>query len=321
MNTSPEAHIPVLAQEIADCLALKVGGCYVDCTAGLGGHAEMMARRIGPSGVVVLNDVDPANLRAAEGRVREAVPGMTVHSIQGNFVSVPRRVAELGLQADAVLADLGFASNQMDDGLRGFSFRQDGPLDMRLDPALPRTAADLINELPEAELAEIIFRFGEERVSRRIAAKVAAVRKERPIETTAELADLVTECVGSPRPGKSSPGNSKPIHPATRTFQALRIAVNDELGALDGLLEAVGRVANAPQGSTTRQQGWLAEGARVGIISFHSLEDRPVKRAFGGWAKRGRAKSLTAKPIVAQETEVGSNPRSRSAKFRAIALV
>ncbi len=185
----------------------------------------------------------------------------------------------------------------MDEAARGLSFMQDAPLDMRLDRRQPTTAADLVNTLPTRELADLIYRYGEERLSRKIAAKIEAARRDSPIQTTRRLAEVVRSAYGRAAGGQR-------IHPATRTFMALRIAVNGELAALDTLLEALPRL--------------LGVGGRAAIISFHSLEDRPVKRAFAALAATGRFEVLTRKPITAGETELAANPRSRSAKLRGI---
>ncbi|VAX42629.1 16S rRNA (cytosine(1402)-N(4))-methyltransferase, partial [hydrothermal vent metagenome] len=296
-------HIPVLLEEILDRLDPKPGETFVDCTAGLGGHAAAVGARLAPGGRIVLNDADAGNLERAAGRVAAEAPGVEVRPIHGNFASLPRRLVAEGVQADAVLADLGFASNQMDDPERGFAFSRDGPLDMRLDPAGATTAADLVATLPEAELVRILREYGEEKAARPIARKIIAARQEGPIATTAQLAAMVRRVV---RTGGG-------IDPATRTFQALRIAVNDELGSLEGLLAAVQRGA--------RMHGWLAAGARVAIVSFHSLEDRMVKRAFGALVRDGLAEPIGRQPTVADEAEISSNPRSRSAKLRAIRLI
>jgi 16S rRNA (cytosine1402-N4)-methyltransferase len=213
--------------------------------------------------------------------------------------------------ANAVLADLGFASTQVDDPSRGLAFSHDGPLDMRLDPTRGETAAQLVARLDERELADIIFHYGEDPFARRIAKNIAQTRARVPISTTGQLASLVRESYGA-RAAASR------LHPATRTFMALRIAVNDELGALEGLVAAVRDAAlAAASGSPT----WLAAGARVAIMSFHSLEDRIVKRAFAQVIEAGWAESLTRKPVEASPAEVGANPRARSAKLRAIKLV
>ncbi|MBL0927346.1 MAG: 16S rRNA (cytosine(1402)-N(4))-methyltransferase RsmH [Phycisphaerales bacterium] len=304
-------------REVLATLSPRPGETVLDCTAGLGGHAARLGEAVGASGTVVVNDMDPAQAAAARARCEQIPNGPRVVMLAGNFVDAPRRLAEAGLSAGVVLADLGFASNQMSDPSRGLSFQGDAPLDMRLDPTLPASAADLVQSLPEAELAEIIRDFGEERRWRQVARKLVQERGASPIRTTARLAALVRAAVGPEAPGGSR------IDPATRTFQALRIAVNDELGSLRSLLESVGRSASARRsggGVTGGGGSWLAPGARVGIISFHSLEDRLVKHAFGELVDRGLAEHVTRKPLVATEGEVSENPRARSAKLRAIRL-
>ncbi|RMH28809.1 MAG: 16S rRNA (cytosine(1402)-N(4))-methyltransferase RsmH [Planctomycetota bacterium] len=304
---SAPRHDPVLLDEALALLAPGAGETAVDATVGLGGHAERIAARIGPTGRIVINDLDPSNLRAAEARLRALPAPPTIETIHGNLADLPRRLTDRGLAADLVLADLGFASSQVDDPARGFSFSRDGPLDMRLDPSAPETAADLVARLPEAELADLIRRFGEERRAGRIAAKLVAARADAPILTTGRLAELVRQAVGPRRPGER-------IDPATRTFQALRIAVNDEIGSVERFVGAVGRAARSPGRS------WLAPGARVAVIAFHSLEDRPVKRAFADLARAGLADALTRKPIRPGAGELDRNPRARSARLRAIRL-
>jgi 16S rRNA (cytosine1402-N4)-methyltransferase len=304
--TPARRHTPVLLESVVELLAPRQGQTFLDCTAGLGGHAAAIAARLGPSGTVILNDVDPANLTKASETV--GALGVRTVSLRGNFADAPRVLAERGLAADMVLADLGFASSQMDDPARGLAFSSDGPLDMRLDPSLATTAADLVASLPESELTRIIGEFGEDRDARRIARKLVEARRERPISTTRQLAELVRQASGRRSAGA--------IDPATRTFQALRIAVNDELGSLEALLSAVERGAGAAGG----KPGWLNPGARVAIISFHSLEDRPVKRSFAGLVERGLATGLTRRPVEADERELAANPRARSAKLRAIRL-
>ncbi len=316
----PLDHQSVLPTESLDLLSLQPGQTYADATAGLGGHAAMAAERVGPSGTIILSDLDASMLERATARVKEAQPGIRVEAIQGSFAGLPAAMVDRGLVADAVLADLGFASPQVDDPGRGFSFKHDGPLDMRLDPTSGTSAAELLATASEAEIAEILWTFGEERGSRRIARKVVASREAQPITTTRALADLVRSC--------TSGGG---IDPATRTFQALRIAVNDELGALSALLGAISAqaesktIGNAPArdgGGWSEATGsrWLAQGARVAIISFHSLEDRMVKRAFNALADAGAARRLTRKPIVPGEAEMATNRRARSARLRAIEL-
>jgi 16S rRNA (cytosine1402-N4)-methyltransferase len=304
-------HIPVLPSEVLDLLDPQPGQVFVDCTAGLGGHACLVASRIGPQGTIVLNDMDQANLDRAKISVVSALGDCEsepakVHAIQGNFAELPGKLRERGIVADMVLADLGFASTQVDDPQRGLSFRFSGPLDMRLDPSMPITAEELVNTLPERELAEIIFRFGEEKASRHIASKLVAAREVEPITTTDRLAEIVRSANPGPR------GN---INPATKTFQALRIAVNDELGSLDALLRLIGI---ALKKAYSGQPSWIDANARVGIIAFHSLEDRPVKRATGEWVQAGWAQSITRKPIEASSAEIATNPRARSAKLRGV---
>ncbi|MEL6330400.1 MAG: 16S rRNA (cytosine(1402)-N(4))-methyltransferase RsmH [Planctomycetota bacterium] len=313
-------HIPIMPEETLELLAPAAGETYADLTAGLGGHASAVASRLGGGGRVVLCDLDPGNLRRAEAAVRRALrpeepEAADVVAYHGSFVGLPDRMIGQGVRADCVLADLGFASNQVDDPARGLSFRSDGPLDMRLDPTSGATAAELVASLPEDRLAKIIFEYGEERASRRVARRIVEARAREPITTTKQLADIARAAVGPPRAPRR-PG-VKVIDSATRTFQALRIAVNDELGALEALLgsirESVERIARGQE-----QRSWLHAGARVGIMSFHSLEDRLVKRAFAGLAEDGLGERVTRKPAVAGEVERERNPRSRSAKLRVV---
>ena len=355
--TERSGHIPVLLDEVLALLEPGGRDVVLDCTAGLGGHAGALAARLGPGGVVVVNDADAANAASAASRVRaEAPAGVEVHEVVGNFVAAPRVLGGMGLRASVVLADLGFASNQMADPERGLSFQADGPLDMRYGRSEKREArsgkpdrevgeagrddrarggmagaAELVNGLPEAELAGLLRELGEERRAGAIARKIVAARESEPIETTGRLAALVVEAIG-PR------GGGPRVHPATRTFQALRIAVNDELGSLGLLLESVergaalagtggagtgaGSVGGSGGGSGGGiRGGWLAAGARVGVISFHSLEDRLVKRGFGELVRRGLAAHRTRRPAEASASEASANPRSRSAKLRVVRLV
>jgi 16S rRNA (cytosine1402-N4)-methyltransferase len=230
-------------------------------------------------------------LRLARPRF-ESLP---VTLFQAGFDRIGEVLAEVGIEAvDGVLADLGICSDQLDAPERGFSFQQPGPLDMRLDPSEGEPASALLKRLGERDLADLIWKHGEERFSRRIARRIVETRRTAPLETTEQLADLVRRCVPRPK------GQRHPIDPATRTFQALRIAVNDEMGALDRFLQALPK--------------YVKPGGRVAIISFHSLEDRPVKQAF---AERATWEVLTRKPVQAGESEVEQNPRARSAKLRA----
>lgn len=298
-------HVPVLRESVIRTLSPSPGEAAFDLTAGRGGHAEDLARHVAPGGRLLVCDLDRGNLDHAAARAA-AVPGVTVHAFHGNFAVADREAARLGLAADCVLADLGFASTQMDDPARGFSFQADGPLDMRLDRSRGESAAELLARLPERDLADAIFRLGEDPFARRIARAVAERRTRMPIATTAELAAAVVAAYGS-RARESR------MHPATRTFMALRILVNDELGALAGLLaslEAGGRRA------AQAEPGWIRPGCRAGVISFHSLEDRMVKQAMAAWEAAGLGERVTRKPVEPTEAEVAANRRARSAKLR-----
>lgn len=308
----------MLLDETLGLLDPREGEVYADATAGLGGHARAFATRLGASGTVVLNDLDPANLERAEAGVREACASAgagcpRIVAVRGNFADLPRALVELEIAADMLLADLGFSSSQMDDPERGMSFRADGPLDMRLDPGASISAAEVVNTWPERELADLIYRLGEEPSSRKIASAIVRAREAAPITTTGRLAEVVRDAAGGGRPRRRG---GKTIDPATKTFQAIRIAVNDEIGNLESLLGAIGRGASGMRAGVGR--GWLSPGARVGVISFHSLEDRPVKRAFGELVSRGLVEELARGVVRPSDGEVGRNPRSRSAKLRAV---
>jgi 16S rRNA (cytosine1402-N4)-methyltransferase len=293
----PPGHYPVLAEQVLGLLDPQPGECFMDLTIGRAGHARLVAERIGGQGRIIGLDLDPDNLDFAGQRL--AGFDLRLDLFHRSFDEARRVLDELGLGGvDLVLGDLGFATPQMADASRGLSFQHDGPLDMRLDPTANRRAGDLIAELPERELADLIYRFGEERLSRQIARKIVETRRQRPIRSTRQLADLCVSVYAGRVKGRWR------IHPATRTFQALRIAVNDELGRLDRLLEQLG--------------GLIKPGGRAAIISFHSLEDRPVKQAFVQLARDGRAERLTRKPLTATDDEQQANPASRSAKLRAI---
>ena len=302
--TDPSGHLPVRLDTVLDLLSPRPGETAVDLTAGRGGHAEALARRVAPGGRILLCDLDAGNLAFASERVR-AVPGTELASMHGSFARADREATRLGWRADVVLADLGFASTQMDDPARGFSFQADGPLDMRLDPTRGESAADLLARIREPELADAIFELGEDPFSRRIARTIVERRSRAPLRTTQELASAVVAAYGAR-------ARDSRMHPATRTFMALRILVNDELGALRTLLAALeqgGREAAA--GS-----GWLRPGCRAGIISFHSLEDRLVKHAMADWERAGLGERVTRKPAEASDVELATNRRARSAKFR-----
>jgi len=309
--TEPGDHIPVLMDAVLRTLAPQPGDTVLDCTAGLGGHAAAMAERIGPTGTLVLLDVDAGNLRRAEARVLALPAPPKVLALHSPFSAAARLAQEHGLVVDVLLADLGFSSNQISDAARGFSFQRDGPLDMRLDPTAPVTAAELVNTLPERELAQIIFDYGEDPAARRIAGAIIRARAAAPFSTTAQLAAAVHSVAGRP-------GGRSPIDPATKTFQALRIAVNDELGHLDALLSSIRRAAEIA--GTTWLRNEPGRGARIGIIAFHSLEDRPVKNVFGTLVSTGRAEAVERGAVQADEAELTRNSRARSAKLRVIRL-
>ena len=298
-------HVPVLLEASVEALQPAVGDTMVDCTAGRGGHASALAHAVQPGGCVVLFDLDEGNLAHASTRVREE-QGLETISISRSFASVGRELTRRGLQADGLLADLGFASNQMDDSSRGLSLKGDGPLDMRLDRRIPVSAADLVARLDERELRDLIRRFGEDPAAGRIARKIVEERVKEPINQTAHLARLVREAYGS-RARESR------VHPATRTFQALRIAVNDELGALEALLA---EIEVAVRLTHTGSPGWLAPGARLALISFHSLEDRMIKQRFAKMDQDGLLESRSRKPVRPSDLEVRVNARARSAKLR-----
>ena len=294
-------HVPVLLQEVLDLLVLperKRAMSIVDCTVGLGGHAEALLRADRGEGSLTGMDADADNLRLAKRRLEPF--GSRVRLFEANFADLRDVLDEAAIdRADALLADLGVASTQFDDPDRGFSFSADGPLDMRMDRSGGRSAADLVNEIDEEQVADLIFEYGQERYSRRIARAIVRARITEPILGTVALATIVRRAIGrDARPGRRG------LDPATRTFQALRIAVNDELGSLDKLLELLPNVLNI--------------GGRACIIAFHSLEDRRVKQAFKRWSATGQARIITAKPVTASLGEQSVNNRSRSAKRRCI---
>ncbi|MFV1968074.1 MAG: 16S rRNA (cytosine(1402)-N(4))-methyltransferase RsmH [Pirellulaceae bacterium] len=288
MAPSNPIHVPVLAEEVLEWLKPEPGQTLVDGTLGGGGHTGLLAERVAPNGMVISLDRD---LRAVES-ARDRLAELPVRVVQADFREIPSVLAELGLfQVHGVLLDLGLSSDQLADDERGFSFDAGGTLDLRFDISQGEPAWRLLNRLNAERLADILFHWGEERFSRRIARNIVETRRSAPIRTAAQLADLVRRCVPRSR--------NHPIDPATRTFQALRIAVNDELGALEQALEQI--------------PDCLQVGGRLAVISFHSLEDRRVKRAFRG---DSRYMILTKKPIRPIQSEVLRNPRSRSAKLR-----
>ena len=289
-------HLPVLCDVVLKLLDYPDDAIIVDATVGQGGHAVPMAQRLGPDGLLVGLDVDENSLASARGNL--SAVACQVKLLRGNFGVLGDVLSAAGIgPVDVILADLGVSSAQLGDGRRGLSFQLDGPLDMRLDDRLDRTAADLVNRLKAEELADLIYQYGQERHSRRIARQIVARRKEKRIETTGELVAVINEALRIRGPGRRSR-----INPATQTFQALRIAVNDELGNLTRLLA---------EGAAL-----LKPGGQIAIISFQSLEDRLVKNNFRENKQAGRYEVLTRKPIVADQAERDSNPRSRSAKLR-----
>ena len=287
------AHEPVMVSEVVALLAPGRGGLFVDCTVGLGGHSRALLEA-GADRVLGL-DRDPLALAAA----RAALAGFQdrVELVHADYRDLDRVLEDRGIRGVAgALADLGVSSMQLDAEGRGFSFRRDEPLDMRMDQSRGPSAADLLRETPEGEIADVIFRFGEERYSRRVARAIVAARREAPLETTGQLAAIVRRAI--PHRGYQR------IDPATRTFQALRIWVNRELDGLEGFLE--------------RAAARLLATARLAVITFHSLEDRIVKHTFRALEKGDGLRILTKRPLVPAVDETARNPRARSAKLRAI---
>ena len=290
-------HVAVLLKPAIEFLAVQRGGTYIDATLGLGGHSWEIAKRLGAPGRLIGFDKDPAALERARERLKSPPADLAgdwpqIELVHASFAAVAERVAPA--TAAGLLADLGVSSLQLEDAARGFSFQAEGPLDMRMDPRSGLTAEQVVNRFDERELADAIYEFGEERRSRRIA---RAIVRARPIQTTAQLAEVISAAA---RPMNQA---ERRIHPATRTFQALRILVNRELDDLRALLSVAPQV--------------LKPGGRLVVISFHSLEDRIVKDAVRDGARDGLYRVLTKKPVTADEEEIDRNPRSRSAKLRA----
>jgi 16S rRNA (cytosine1402-N4)-methyltransferase len=305
------SHVPVLLKEAIDFLAIRRGGTYIDATVGLGGHSCEIAKRLGAPGHLIGFDKDPAALEIAREKLvigrsscvvrNEAVERRTTEDERpdwpaielrhGSFADLANDVASRTV--DGVLADLGVSSLQFDTPARGFSFQAEGFLDMRMNPHAELTAEQVVNHFDERELADVIYEFGEERRSRRIA---RAIVRSRPIQTTRQLAEVISAAA---RPMNKA---ERRIHPATRTFQALRIFVNRELEDLQALLKAAPRI--------------LKPGGRLVVISFHSLEDRIVKDATREGAKQGLYRLLVKKPVTPGQEEIDRNPRSRSARMR-----
>jgi 16S rRNA (cytosine1402-N4)-methyltransferase len=282
-------HVPVMLEQVLQWLAPRPAAVIVDGTLGGGGHARALAERVGAGGLVIGVDRDPAAIAAAEHNLA----GLPIKPVQANFCDLPEVLAELDISlVDGVLLDLGVSSDQLADPQRGFSFTASGPLDLRFDPLSGEPARRLVNRLSAEHLAELIYHYGEERYSRRIAQAIVQQRRQQPIQTAAELAELVRNCI----PRHAGPQR---IDPATRTFQALRIAVNDELKSLEIALRRI--------------PDCLRPRARMAVISFHSLEDRRIKEAFRG---DFRLRVLTTRPVRPNEEETAKNPRARSAKLR-----
>jgi 16S rRNA (cytosine1402-N4)-methyltransferase len=282
-------HVSVMPAEVLEYLAIRPEGVYLDATAGLGGHTSLIAERL-TTGVVIANDRDAESLALARGKTERFADRIRFH--QGRFALLDEAVREVGFEkVDGLLADLGVSRHQLLQPHRGFSFLMDGPLDMRMDQTMGPTAADLVNHTAEKALADLIYQLGEERRARKVA---RAIVRARPIRSTLHLADVVERAV--PRTGK--------LHPATKTFMALRMAVNQEPEELDRLLEL--------------GPGLLARGGRMVVISFMSIDDRKVKERFRQLGREGRVAVLTKHPLQPSEEEVAQNPASRSAKLRAL---
>lgn len=289
MSTDPSVHVSVLFDEVIRELDPREGQVIVDGTLGGGGHTRAIAERVQPTGRVLAFDRD----LAAIDRTRPTLGELPVSLFHENFCDIPEVLEALEIEhVDGVLLDIGLSSDQLADRERGFSFESDGPLDLRFDTTSGEPAYRLVNRLSEKHLADLIYAYGEERCSRRIARKIVERRRIEPFETAKDFAELVRRCVPKGR-------GPQRIDPATRTFQALRIAVNEELKSLEIALN--------------RLPDCLKPGGRLAIISFHSLEDRRVKQAF---RDDGRLNVLTKRPIIAGEEETAANPRSRSAKLR-----
>jgi 16S rRNA (cytosine1402-N4)-methyltransferase len=285
-------HVPVMLRECLEYLAIRPDGVYLDATAGMGGHAGAIAGQL-TTGLVLACDRDAESLARAQANTADCASRIHFHNV--SFSLVGQAPAAEGLtQVDGLLADLGVSRYQLTEGERGFSLMADGPLDMRMDRSQGQTAADIVNYESEKQLADLIFQLGEERRSRRIA---RAIVRARPIKTTGQLAKLIESAV--PRTGK--------LHPATQTFMALRIAVNQENQELDALLAAIPKL--------------VKPGGRAVLLTFMSLEDRKVKQSFQGLAREGRVSILTRHVVRPSEEEVRDNPPSRSAKLRAVQII
>jgi 16S rRNA (cytosine1402-N4)-methyltransferase len=296
VNSSAVEHIPVLAGTLAEQIHLPRDGVMVDATIGQGGHSVLFGRTLGPKGVLIGLDVDKESIQRAHFKLKDL--SCRVILIRANFSQLGEQVHRQGIEkVDFILADLGLCSAQLADVRMGLSFQTDMPLDMRIDERLKTTAADIVNETDEKTLADLIYKFGQDRASRRIARFIVGHRQNQPITTTGQLAAIV--CKALQRPGRKKWTR---IHPATRTFQALRIAVNNELENLEKLLDAAPELLN--------------KKGQIAVISFHSLEDRLVKNNFKQNKKENIYSDFTKKPIVPSRLEIAGNPRARSAKLR-----
>jgi 16S rRNA (cytosine1402-N4)-methyltransferase len=287
-------HIPVMVEEVMDLLRCEPGRTYVDGTLGGGGHGEEILKRTGPDGLLIGMDWDKEAIHEASKRLKPY--GNRARIFRENFIHLPEILKTMKIETvDGILLDLGLSSIQLERGERGFSFRGEGPLDMRMDERREHTAADLLNVLPLPELERIILEYGEERWAKRIAKAIVSGRTSKTIQTTEDLRRIVYRTI----PKRFQ---SRRIDPATRTFQAIRIKINEELENLKGILES----------------GWkaLTKGGRICIISFHSLEDRMVKEGFRRLEKEGIIRIVTKKPLIPSVEEQENNPHSRSAKLR-----
>ncbi|MDR1684678.1 MAG: 16S rRNA (cytosine(1402)-N(4))-methyltransferase RsmH [Elusimicrobiota bacterium] len=284
-------HIPILARQITELLITKPGGVYIDATLGLGGHTKYFLGKPGAAGIVIGLDKDACALQLAKANVADG----RLKAFHASYLEAPRILADLGLKAaDGVLFDLGLSSYQLDDAARGFSFMQAGPLDMRFDNTKGQNAADIVNTLPADELENIILKYGEERAAAKISLAICAARKEEKINTTTRLASVIERVC--PRSGKT--------HPATKTFQALRIFINGELEAVEAAPKMLDKI--------------LAAGGRAAFLTFHSAEDRIIKYALKDLAASGNWRLVNKKVIEPAWEEVKANPRARSAKLRVI---
>lgn len=293
MQLPATGHDPVLVEESLDALNLRPGAAVIDCTLGRAGHARLIANRLGADGLLVGLDVDPRNLAFAQQRLADAP--CAVRLFHANFAEIADVLAEIGRdRVDAIFADLGLSTNQLFDPHYGLSFAAEADLDMRIDPRIRQTAADLVNTMREQDLANVLYELAQERYSRRIARKIVESRRISPIKSTAALAELVRQAIPSRTADK--------IDPATRTFLALRMKVNREIENTQTLLE------QAPR--------HLAPGGRLAVISFQSTEDRLVKQALRSAEQTGQMRIITKKPLVPTDSEIARNPRARSAKLR-----